>query len=82
MPWNQKTPLGYLGELCVSIAAAGSYFIVSGTLLTLFISMCLHHNAFYEMFVHSVRALDHMNSVRNEKMHLCELIRFHTSIKA
>lgn len=83
MPWNQKTLIGYFGELCVSIAAAGSYFIVTGVLLTLFISMSWHHHAFYQIFEHSVFELNHLDKRRNEhiQIHLCQLIRYHITIK-
>lgn len=81
MPWNQKTPLGYFFEIVASVFAGGSYFITTGALLVMFISICLHHQAFYQMFVHALDELDHLAKGPNVEKHLCELIRFHTSIR-
>lgn len=55
--------------------------ITNGTILLLFIAMCLHHRAFYKMYAHSLRELDHVDEKRNDRIVLCELIEFHGMAK-
>lgn len=52
--WNQSTPLGYSGEICVYLVFVVPYFIIQGVFFLIFISMSFHHQAFYEMFRHLV----------------------------
>lgn len=78
MPWNTTTPQGFAGEVLVSAASCGSYFIILGAQLTLFISICLQHQAFYKMFAHSVLELDTSDQ---KPQHVYGLVRFHISIK-
>ncbi|XP_031621072.1 putative odorant receptor 83c [Contarinia nasturtii] len=58
-----------------------AYLFVSLPLLTLFISMCLNHQAFYGMFQDLVTKLKRPDNISNRKELLFELIRFHASIK-
>lgn len=44
-----------------------------------FVSICLHHRAFYQVFVYSVNKIG--QSETSERELLCELIHFHTSVK-
>lgn len=81
LPWDQETFLGYIGEMVVSMICMEGYLIDNGALLLLFISMCLHHQAFYRMFRNSLCKLNRPDKRRNDKEHLCNLIRFHISVK-
>ena len=56
--------------------------LFNGTILLLFSSVCLHHLAFYKMFEHTLHQLDQPRNKRNDKKLLCELIRFHNTVKA
>lgn len=76
LPWNQTTPAGYFAEMCVSILFSYVYLILTGIPLLLFISMCIHHQAFLEMFKHWIG-----KSVQCDAKLLCDLIRFHISAK-
>lgn len=80
-PWNQSTPIGYLGEVCCSIMPAESYLFINGVLLLLFISMCLLNRAFHDRFQYTLQMFDHSNNGQRSKTILCELIQFHNSIK-
>lgn len=81
LPWDQETPLGYFGEICISMICIEAYLLDNGALVLLFISMCLHHQAFYKMFQHSLLKLNRPDKNRNDKKHICNLIRFHISVK-
>lgn len=52
-PWNQATFAGYSAEICMTISIGYAYFALIGTQMLLFISLCIHHQAFYKMFKHS-----------------------------
>lgn len=81
LPWNQETLVGYIGEIWFDVIVSESYFITNGAILLLFMSICLHHQAFYRMFEKSVQELDHFDSKRNDEELLCNLIRFHVRSK-
>lgn len=80
LPWNQDTVLGYLGEICFNIVT-GEAYLASTSIILFFISMCLHHRAFYHIFRHSVSKINHLDKKRTNKEILCEVIRFHISVK-
>lgn len=54
-------------EIGFCLCSGGSFYFVNGALFLFFISMCFHHQAFYQMFLHSVRRLDRSEENRNEK---------------
>lgn len=81
LPWDQRTPFGFFIEICFCICAGGAFYFANGVLLLWFISMCFHHQAFYEMFSHCVRQLERVDERRNQKQRLCELINFHNTAK-
>lgn len=76
LPWNRTTFLGYLGEIVFTALLGLSYMTVNGVVLTLFISICYHHLAFYTIFKQSIDRYK-----RRDERFLCDLIRFHISIK-
>lgn len=81
MPWNQETSLGYLAEICLDVNQAVNYLFVIGIELVLFISLCLHHQAFYKMFQFFLRKFDCTDPKQNNQEILCELIRFHVMVE-
>lgn len=68
-------------ELCVSIAGGGTCSIIFGTLLIVYISICFHHQAFYEIYSHLVRKFDRLELNQNRQKNICELVRFHVMAK-
>lgn len=76
LPWNQTTYLGYFAELLLLIPLAYGYMIINGTFLLLFISICMHHQAFHKMFKQSTNRTDKCDS-----KFLCDLMRFHVLAK-
>lgn len=81
LPLDQRTPLGYFGEVCLFTSGILTCLLANGALLLLFVSVCWHHQAFYEMFRHSVRKLNVPNEYQNDAELLCQLIRFHILVK-
>lgn len=81
MPWDQTTKLGFYMEIGFCLCSGGSFYFVNGALFLFFISMCFHHQAFYQMFLHSVRRLDRSEENRNKKQIIYALIDFHNSVK-
>lgn len=76
LPWNQTTILGYFGEICFTVIASETYLIVTGVFLILFISICNHHQAFYDIFKQSINECN-----RHDEKFIRGLIQFHISTK-
>lgn len=81
MPWDLTTPIGYICGSLFSITAGTSYFIINGTVLLIFVSIGLHHQAFYEMFLHLINEFERLKEKQNGKQHLCKVIDFHATTK-
>lgn len=81
LPWNRTTPIGYLVYGCSFVAVIEGYFLANGALLILFVSICVHHEAFYEQFQYVIGKLDKDDAKRNNERVLCDLIRFHNITK-
>lgn len=81
LPWNQNDLIGYFGEMCFSVMAANFYMSFNGAIEIIFVSMCLHHRAFLNMFQHYLLIFDTSDEHRNDEIHLCNLIRFHIMVK-
>lgn len=74
--------MGYVAELAFTVPAAIGYPIVNGAFLLLFISICQHHQAFYKMIKYSMRKLNQPEeNIECDAKFLCDLMRFHTSVK-
>ena len=81
MPWNQETKLGYFTEIFHSIVATTYYLLCNGVFLLTFIGLCLHHQAFYQMFQHTLRKTDDPDKRQMNTKFLRRLVTFHISIK-
>lgn len=81
LPWNQTSLLGYFGEITSVMTFTGVYLILNGTFLLLFTSICLHHRAFYKIIKQSIDKLNLSEEHRCDAKFLCDLIRFHITIK-
>lgn len=81
LPWNQGTIRGYLAENGFDIFYAGLYLISNGSILLLFVSICSHHQAFYEMLRYSTLRLDNPGTNQTADERLNYLIRFQISVK-
>lgn len=79
-PWNQTTFLGYSGEVVGITIFGNEYSAILFVLVFLFVSICLHHQAFAKMFKLWVYEWNRHGDANAEKF-LCNLIRFHISIK-
>lgn len=76
MPWNQTTLLGYFGESFIVAVDCTSYLFTTGVFLLLFLSLCIHHQAFHKMFKHSIDTLNQCDKNCCDEKYLCGLIRF------
>lgn len=83
LPWNQKTIGGYAAEIFVNWITGEAYFITTGAILLLCISMCLQHRSFYERFQHSLHRLNshEIQTKLNQEELLRDLIHFHITVK-
>lgn len=80
-PWNQQTPLGYVGEIITCLLSGEAYLIPNGAFLLLFICISLNHRAFYKRFEYSLGKFDELDASRNGKVLIRDIIQFHISIK-
>lgn len=76
LPWNQATNMGYFGEMLLCTFTCTGYLISNGIPLVLFLSLCVHHQAFAKIFKHKSN-----KSVKCDAKMLCGLINFHISAK-
>lgn len=81
LPWNSSTLNGYIAEVFYVISSAGFYNTGNGCSILLFISICLNHQAFYKIIQNATDTFDVENNNRNKAIFLCELIKFHVSVK-
>lgn len=81
LPWNQSTFLGYFVEIFGGILYSEGYYLQNGVLLLLFLSICIHHQAFYKMFQYLTVELNHDDGNRCVQKHMGKLVRFHVSAK-
>lgn len=50
LPRDKSTLFGYSMHVFFSVVCCEAYFIANGSLLVLFISICLYHQTFYKKF--------------------------------
>ena len=86
MPWDQNTLLGWMADALFSLPAVIAYCLTVPPLLTLFVSICKYHDAFYKMFCHQVAEIDALtNRQPLPTIRIKEIIRdsilFHISAK-
>lgn len=92
MPWDQHTILGWSMEISYSIIISASYLLVVSAVITFFIAICEHHQAFHQQFKTIARKITKTQKAdvkKNMKLSnesdiksiLCELIHFHISVK-
>lgn len=82
LPWNQTTAIGYFSETCLGAMIGYALVTRSGCLQIFFISMCLHHRAFRQIFDHSLQKFNRSVKKKPESAKfLCKLIRLHILVK-
>lgn len=81
LPWNQTNLFGYVGETCFSIYSVESYYFTNGSILLLFISICLHHRGFLKVFHLLMNRINSCDDVETNKKRFADLIEFHVSAK-
>lgn len=81
LPWNQQTIQGYTAMTFLSIFFGHVNLTLNGATLVLFISLCLHHRAFYRIFDSIAMKLEKPDKFRNVPDILNEMVRFHISVK-
>lgn len=81
LPWNQTALLGYVAEAGIVTIFGDVYACEIFTLLLLFVSICLYHQAFYKMFKYWVDKWNRKERNNSNEMFLCDLIRFHIMVE-
>lgn len=83
LPWNQHTVKGWAAEALIGTFTPFFYFLADPTFLTLFISICEFHRAFYEIFRVQMDALSMLDPCKRDeiKASLYKSILFHASVK-
>lgn len=81
LPWDQQSYAGYTATIGLSIMMGESYLILNGSILLLFIAICLHHRAFYNRFENSLHKFNCSNQETDSREILCEIIDFHNTVK-
>lgn len=86
LPWNQHSVLGWTVEAIYCVLTVTFYLFINPAFLTLFISICEYHRAFYEMFCYRVkgvgaRALDRPYRNYDVKDALYETVSYHIAVK-
>lgn len=76
LPWNQKTLLGYFFATCYIAICLQSSLIVNGAILLLFISICIYHHAFYNIFNETTIKLNICKKDQEVKQIFDDLIHF------
>lgn len=80
-PWNQETLLGYILESIHDCIIVVLFFFINAPIVLLFISICVHCQAFCKMFRDTTRKIDRAHTNENRTKLICQLVRFHTIVK-
>lgn len=81
VPWNQSTLSGYIGEENFICYCGGTYMVSDGVILLLFISICTHHQAFYDVFANTIDQWNRRDANQNDEQFIFDLMRFDILIK-
>lgn len=81
LPWNQKTTLGYFGETGFIVFCGVWHIFAIGVMMLFYISMCIHHYAFYEMVANSFDKWNKRRKNENDVEFVCDQILFHVTVK-
>lgn len=73
--------VGYFGESAFMMYFGETFVFAIGIMMLLFITICLHYQAFYEMFVHTIEKWNPLAANQNDESFLCDLIHFHATVK-
>lgn len=76
LPWNQKTPIGYVGQNGLSCIICGVYFFINGAVLMLFVSLTWILQSFTKMYRLTVKKYNNPSQNRNNEAILHGLIDF------
>lgn len=83
LPWDQSTYLGYFAEISFNALNFLCFVTANGAFFLLFMFMSYHHQAFYDIFKHSMAEIDCCSDANEfNKKSLCDFIEYHVSIKA
>ena len=73
---------GYFGEQMALILCGGLYMIGLGVILLLFVSICVHHQAFCKIFEYSIDEWNQCDDKnQNDEKFIFDLMQFHISVK-
>lgn len=81
LPWNQTTPLGYLGEIGFFILSMELLWSVGGQVLLLFISLCKNNFVFSDMYGSFIDEFDQTDEMQDKCDLIRKLVDFHNDVK-
>lgn len=81
LPWDQHTPTAYIIEMFFNLFSLQIYTLISGVIMFLFISLCLYHRAFYQMFRQSAGELKTSDRKSYHKKYIFKLLQLHITTK-
>lgn len=81
LPWDQTTPLGYFGEICIFILNIEVFWAVGGHVLLLFICLCENNFVFSDMFVSFIEGFDQLDGMQKKCDSIRNLVGFHNDVK-
>lgn len=81
LPWDQTTPLGYFGEMCVTIVNEQLIWAVGGQTFLLFAALCANIFAFSEMFAEFVDEFDRVKKKQMKYEAIRKIVDFQNDVK-
>lgn len=81
MPWNQSTNIGYSVEVTLSISDPEFYMVSNGVFLLLFVSLCQHHRAFYEIVEFTTRKIGIEENYESNAYLFGDIVKIHAAAK-
>lgn len=81
LPWDQTTPLGYFGEISLSILNQQVFWTVSSQVFLLFIYLCANNFVLSEMFVSFIEEFDQLDRMKDKCKFIRRFVDFHDDVK-
>lgn len=81
LPWDQRSLSGWIYETVFSVISSSLYLHINVVFLTFFIAICEFNQSFSEYFDALLKEIPKMESRKQLKKLLCDIIQYHVSIK-
>lgn len=81
LPWDQTTPIGYFGEICIALLHGQMILAVDNQVLLIFVFLCKNNFAFTEMFANFIDQFGRIHGMQQKCDSIRKLVDFHNDIK-